>query len=137
MMARPRLLHAMLRVGNLDRALDFYVGMLGMTLLRRQDFLEGRFTLAFVGFAPEQTGAVIELTHNWDATRYEPGTAFGHIAIGVPDIRAFTAEAVARGARVVRAPGPLQGDPGETIAFLADPDGYRIELIERPESWLG
>lgn len=76
-MARPRLLHTMLRVGNLDRALDFYVGMLGMTLLRRQDFPEGRFTLAFVGFAPEQTGAVIELTHNWDITRYEPGTAYG------------------------------------------------------------
>lgn len=135
-MAQPRLLHTMLRVGNLDRALDFYVGMLGMTLLRQQDFLEGRFTLAFVGFAPERTGAVIELTHNWDTASYEPGSAYGHIAIGVQDIRAFTAEAARRGADVVRAPGPLNGDPDETIAFLVDPDGYRIELIERPESWL-
>ena len=137
MMAQPRLLHTMLRVGDLGRALDFYVGILGMNLLRRQDFPEGRFTLAFVGFAPEQAGAVIELTHNWDIASYEPGTAYGHVAIGVPDIHAFTAEAARRGAEVVRAPGPLKGDPAEMIAFLVDPDGYRIELIERPESWLG
>jgi len=127
----------MLRVADLERALDFYVGTLGMRLLRRQDFPEGRFTLAFVGYAPEQSGAVIELTHNWDVTAYETGTAYGHIAIGVPDIHAFAADAARRGAEVVRAPGPLKGDPSEVIAFLADPDGYRIELIERPENWFG
>jgi lactoylglutathione lyase len=136
-MAQPRLLHTMLRVGDLDRALDFYTGTLGMTLLRRQDFPGDRFTLAFVGYGPERRSAVIELTHNWDTAAYEGGTAYGHIAIGVVDVRAFAAEAARRGAQVVRAPGPLKGDPGEVIAFLVHPDGYRIELIERGEDWLG
>ncbi len=135
-MTHPRLLHTMLRVANLDRALDFYVDTLGMQLLRRQEFSEGRFTLAFVGFAPERTGTVIELTHNWDTAAYDQGTAYGHIAIGVRDIHAFAAMLAARGATIARAPGPLKGDPSELIAFVIDPDGYRIELIEKSPEWL-
>ena len=134
-MASARLLHTMLLVADLDASLDFYVRVLGMDLHRRQDFPEGRFTLAFVGFDRERSSAVIELTHNWDQHRYEHGDAYGHVAVGVADVYAF-AEAIAqRGAKIVRPPGPLNGDPSEIIAFIEDPDGYRIELVQRSADW--
>ena len=126
-----RLLHTMLRIGDLQRSLDFYTGVLGMKLVRREEFEEGRFTLAFVGYGDERDHSVIELTHNWDTDRYQLGDAYGHIALAVDDMHAAVARATERGARVVRAPGPLKGKPRELIAFLEDPDGYRIELIER------
>jgi lactoylglutathione lyase len=119
----------MLRVRDLDAALAFYVDTLGMRLLRRRDFRDGRFTLAFVGYDDEAEDAVIELTHNWDMRDYAPGTAFGHIAIGVPDVHAATGALAAAGVPVVRPAGPLPGDPNEIIAFVEDPDGYRVELI--------
>ena len=125
-----RLLHTMLRVGDLGRSLDFYTGPLGMRLLRRREFPGGRFTLAFLGYANEAEGTVLELTHNWDENAYAPGAGYGHIAIGVADVYAAT-EALARaGVDVVRPAGPLKGDPSETIAFVEDPDGYRNELIQ-------
>ena len=124
-----RLLHTMLRVGNLDRSLAFYTEVLGMQLLRRQDYPEGRFTLAFVGYGPESEGAVIELTHNWDTASYEQGNAFGHIALEVPDAAKACADIKARGGKVVREAGPMKH--GTTvIAFVEDPDGYKIELIQ-------
>lgn len=125
-----RLLHTMLRVGNLERSLQFYTEVLGMRLLRRQDYPEGRFTLAFVGYGDEASQAVIELTHNWDTERYELGNAFGHIALAVPDAAAACAAIKQRGGVVVREAGPMKH--GTTvIAFVEDPDGYKIELIER------
>ncbi len=124
-----RLLHTMLRVGNLDRSLAFYTEVLGMQLLRRQDYPDGRFTLAFVGYGPESEGAVIELTHNWDTASYEQGNAFGHIALEVPDAAKACADIKARGGKVVREAGPMKH--GTTvIAFVEDPDGYKIELIQ-------
>lgn len=123
-----RMLHTMLRVTNLDASLAFYQEVLGMQLLRRRDYAEGRFTLAFVGYGDEATHTVIELTHNWDTDQYELGTAYGHIALGVPDVHAACAEIKARGGRVVREAGPMKG--GTTvIAFVEDPDGYKVELI--------
>lgn len=125
-----RLLHTMIRVGDLKRSLDFYTGVLGMRCLRQQDYPEGRFTLAFVGYGPESEGAVIELTHNWDTPAYDPGTGFGHIAIEVEDARRACDEIRGRGGKVVREAGPMKH--GTTvIAFVEDPDGYRIELIQR------
>lgn len=125
-----RILHTMLRVGNLEKSLAFYTEVLGMRLLRRQDYPEGRFTLAFVGYGDEAAGAVIELTHNWDTAAYELGNGFGHIALAVPDAYAACAEIKARGGVVVREAGPMKH--GNTvIAFVADPDGYKIELIQR------
>jgi lactoylglutathione lyase len=125
-----RLLHTMLRVGDLDRSIAFYTEVLGMRLLRRQDFPEGRFTLAFVGYQPESEGAVIELTHNWDVTAYESGNAFGHLAIGVADAIAACERIRAAGGKIVREAGPMKH--GSTvIAFVEDPDGYKIELIQR------
>ncbi len=126
-----RLLHTMLRVRDLDRALAFYVGKLGMCLLRRQEFPEGRFTLAFVGYGPETAQAVLELTHNWGDHHYELGSAFGHVAIGVTDAREATELLSRSGVAVTRPAGPLNGSPGEIIAFVEDPDGYRVELIEQ------
>jgi lactoylglutathione lyase len=121
----------MLRVGNLERSLAFYTEVLGMQLLRRRDNPEHRYTLAFVGYGPESETAVLELTHNWDTDHYEIGSAYGHIAIGCEDVAATCAAIRERGGRVVREPGPVKG--GSTvIAFVEDPDGYRIELIERP-----
>jgi lactoylglutathione lyase len=119
----------MIRVGDLERSLAFYTEVLGMRLLRRKEFPDGRFTLAFVGYDEEDRTAVIELTHNWDTSHYEIGTGFGHVALGTPDVRA-TCEAIRRkGGKVVREPGPMKH--GTTvIAFVEDPDGYRIELIE-------
>ncbi|CAA7617351.1 glyoxalase I, Ni-dependent [Candidatus Terasakiella magnetica] len=125
-----RLLHTMIRVGDLDRSVDFYTRLLGMKLLRRQDFPEGRFTLAFVGYGDEADQAVIELTHNWDTARYDIGSGFGHLALGVADIYGACSRLDAAGAKIVRAPGPMKH--GSTvIAFVEDPDGYKIELIER------
>lgn len=124
-----RLLHTMLRVGDLDRSIGFYTGVLGMRLLRRRENPGGRYTLAFVGYGEESETAVLELTWNWDSDRYDLGTAYGHIAIGCEDIHATCEGIRARGGRVVREPGPVKG--GTTlIAFVEDPDGYRIELIQ-------
>jgi lactoylglutathione lyase len=124
-----RVLHTMLRVGDLEASLAFYTGVMGMRLLRRRDSPEGRYTLAFVGYGEESDSTVLELTHNWDTDRYELGSAYGHIAIGVEDIVATCDAIAAAGGRVVRPPGPVKH--GTTvIAFVEDPDGYRIELIE-------
>ncbi len=124
-----RLLHTMIRVGDLERSLGFYTGPLGMKLLRRQDYPGGRFTLAFVGYEDEARSTVLELTHNWDTQAYDLGTAFGHVAIGVDDIYATCDHLRREGVRVVREPGPMQHGRS-VIAFVEDPDGYRIELIE-------
>ena len=123
-----RLLHTMLRVGDLDRSIAFYTELLGMQLLRRRDFPGGRFTLAFLGYGPESENTVLELTHNWDTGSYDLGTAYGHIAIGVDDVYAACDRIRAGGGQVVREPGPMQH--GSTVlAFVEDPDGYRIELL--------
>jgi lactoylglutathione lyase len=120
----------MLRVGDLDRSIAFYTDVLGMRLLRRQDYPEGKFTLAFVGYEDEAEGAVIELTHNWDVSQYDLGNGFGHIALAVPDAARACDEIRARGGKVVREAGPMKH--GSTvIAFVEDPDGYKIELIQR------
>lgn len=125
-----RILHTMIRVGHLERSLAFYTEVLGMRLLRQKDYPEGRFTLAFVGFQDESEGAVIELTYNWDRDHYDLGDAFGHIAIAVDDAAAACDAIRARGGKVVREAGPMKH--GKTvIAFVEDPDGYRIELIQR------
>ncbi|MDO8606263.1 MAG: lactoylglutathione lyase [Phaeospirillum sp.] len=126
-----RFLHTMIRVGDLDRSIDFYTRLLGMKLLRRQDFPEGRFTLAFVGYGAETDHTVVELTHNWDTASYDLGTGFGHLALGVADIHGACGKLAEEGAKIVRAPAPMKH--GSTIiAFIEDPDGYRIELIEKP-----
>ncbi|BAE51287.1 lactoylglutathione lyase [Paramagnetospirillum magneticum] len=128
-MADWRFLHTMIRVGNLDRSIHFYTSLLGMKLLRRTDYPEGRFTLAFVGYGEEASNTVVELTHNWDTESYELGGGFGHLALGVPDIYKACAELEAAGAKITRAPGPMKH--GSTIiAFVEDPDGYKIELIQ-------
>ena len=125
-----RMLHTMLRVGNLERSLAFYCEVLGMQLLRKHDCPGGRFTLAFVGYGDEDDHTVIELTHNWgQKTPYEIGTAFGHLAIGVDDAYAACDRIRAAGGTITREPGPVKG--GSTvIAFVQDPDGYKIELIQ-------
>jgi len=125
-----RILHTMIRVGDLERSIAFYSEVLGMRLLRRNDYPEGKFTLAFVGYGEESEEAVIELTYNWGVERYEPGNAFGHIAIEVDDAYAACEEIKQRGGNVVREAGPMKG--GTTvIAFVEDPDGYKIELIQK------
>ena len=125
-----RLLHTMLRVGDLDRSLSFYVGVLGMKLLRRNDYPEGKFTLAFVGYGPESEQAVLELTHNWDTKSYDVGNGYGHVALEVEDAYAACAEIKRKGGVVTREAGPMKH--GTTvIAFVQDPDGYKIELIQR------
>ncbi|OWT60335.1 lactoylglutathione lyase [Candidimonas nitroreducens] len=124
-----RLLHTMLRVGDLDRSLAFYTEVLGMRLLRRKDYPDGKFTLAFVGYQDESEGAVIELTHNWDTASYDLGNGYGHIALEVPDAYKACAEIKSRGGKVTREAGPMKH--GTTvIAFVEDPDGYKIELIQ-------
>jgi lactoylglutathione lyase len=128
---RFRMLHTMVRVKDLEKSLDFYTRLLGMKVLRKKDFPGGKFTLAFVGYGEESETAVLELTHNWDQEGpYDLGSGYGHIAIGVPDIYA-TCEALEKaGAKIPRPPGPMKH--GTTvIAFVEDPDGYKIELIER------
>lgn len=125
-----RMLHTMLRVGNLEQSIAFYTEVLGMQLLRRQDYPEGRFTLAFVGYGAEDQHTVLELTHNWDTTHYDLGNGYGHIALAVSNAAAACDEIRARGGRVVREAGAMKH--GTTvIAFVEDPDGYKIELIER------
>ncbi len=125
-----RLLHTMIRVGDLERSLAFYCEMLGMKLLRRKDYPGGRFTLAFVGYGDESSHTVIELTHNWDTDSYELGDGFGHLALGVGDIYGTCDSLRGKGVPIVREPGPMKH--GSTvIAFIEDPDGYRIELIEQ------
>ena len=120
----------MLRVGNLDKSIAFYTEVLGMRLLRRTDYESGRFTLAFVGYTEERDGAVLELTHNWDTQSYEVGTGFGHLAVEVEDAAAACANVAARGGNVTRPAGPMKH--GTTvIAFVEDPDGYKIEFIQR------
>jgi lactoylglutathione lyase len=126
-----RLLHTMIRVRDLDKSIDFYTRLLGMKLLRKTDNEGGRYSLAFVGYGAETEETVIELTYNWDqAEPYALGTGFGHLAIGLPDIYGACERLAAEGVKIPRAPGPLKF--GTTvIAFIEDPDGYRIELIER------
>lgn len=120
----------MLRVGNLERSLVFYTDVLGMRVLRRHDYPDGRFTLAFVGYGDESQHAVLELTHNWDIDTYDLGDGFGHVALAVDDAAAACERIRERGGKVVREAGPMKH--GTTvIAFIEDPDGYRIELIER------
>jgi lactoylglutathione lyase len=126
---RMRMLHTMIRVGDLERSLRFYCDLLGMKLLRRKDYEGGRFTLAFVGYGDEGSNTVVELTHNWDTDRYDLGTGFGHLALGVEGIYATCDALRAKGATITREPGPMKHG-GSEIAFVEDPDGYKIELIE-------
>lgn len=124
-----RMLHTMLRVGNLEESLQFYCQILGMKLLRQKDYPDGKFTLAFVGYGDESENTVIELTYNWGVDNYEIGTGYGHIALGVEDIYATCQEIETRGGKVTRQPGPMKH--GTTvIAFVEDPNGYKIELIQ-------
>ena len=125
-----RILHTMLRVGDLERSIRFYSEVLGMRLLRRRDVPDGKFTLAFLGYRDESEAAAIELTYNWGVDRYELGDAYGHIAIAVEDARAACDEIRRRGGLVTREAGPMKHG-GTVIAFVQDPDGYKIELIER------
>ncbi len=124
-----RILHTMLRVGDLEKSLDFYTNVFGMKLLRKKEFPEGKFTLAFVGYGDESENTVIELTHNWDTDAYELGNAYGHIAIAVDDAYKACEEISAKGGDVVRPAGPMKHST-TVIAFVKDPDGYMIELIE-------
>ena len=123
-----RMMHTMLRVTDLDASLDFYCKVMGMQLLRRKDFPEGKFTLAFVGYGEEADHTVLELTHNWETDSYEHGNAYGHIALGVDDVYAACDEVRARGGNVVRDAGPMKGGTA-VIAFVKDPDGYLVELV--------
>ena len=125
-----RMLHTMLRVGNLQRSVDFYTKVLGMKLLRTTDRPEQKYSLAFVGYDDEARTAVLELTYNYGVERYDLGTAFGHIAIGVPDVPAACERVRTGGGKVTREPGPVKGGTS-VIAFVEDPDGYKIEFIER------
>jgi len=125
-----RILHTMLRVGDLEKSLDFYCNVLGMKLLRRKDYPGGEFTLAFVGYGEESEAAVLELTHNWGVDTYDLGNAYGHIDLEVDDIYATCAEIKAKGGTVTREPGPMKH--GTTvIAFIEDPNGYKVELIQK------
>jgi lactoylglutathione lyase len=127
-----RFLHTMLRVGDLQRSIDFYTRVLGMQLLRTSENPEYKYSLAFVGYEGNPAQAEIELTYNWGTDKYEMGTAYGHIALGVPDAHAACEKIRAAGGNVTREPGPVKG--GTTvIAFVTDPDGYKIELIQRPD----
>ncbi len=125
-----RILHTMIRVTDLDKSIDFYTNVFGMSLLRKKDFPDGKFTLAFVGYEDEKDGAVIELTHNWDTDHYDLGNGFGHIAIEVDDAAHACELTRQRGGSVLREAGPMKH--GSTvIAFVADPDGYKIEFIQK------
>ena len=123
-----RILHTMLRVGDLEQSIAFYTEVLGMRLMRRKDYPEGKFTLAFLGYQDESEAAALELTHNWGVTQYNMGTAYGHLALEVDDVYAAVEAIRARGGKILREAGPMNA--GSTIiAFVADPDGYAIELI--------
>jgi lactoylglutathione lyase len=125
-----RILHTMLRVGNLEESINFYTDVLGMKLLRQKDYPKGEFTLAFMGYGDEADNTVIEFTYNWGVDQYEVGTGFGHLAINVDDVYDATERAKSHGAKVIREAGPMNG--GETIcAFLEDPNGYEIELLSK------
>lgn len=129
-MSDGRFLHTMIRVGDLDRSVKFYTELLGMKELRRRDVPDGKYTLSFVGYGDESSQAVVELTYNYGVDTYELGNAFGHLAIGVPDIKSAVEKVRGAGGKVTREPGPVKF--GTTvIAFVEDPDGYKIELIER------
>ena len=125
------LLHTMIRVRDLERSIDFYSRHLGMKVLRHKDYPDGKFTNVFIGYGDEKSNTVVELTHNWDTPEpYDLGTGWGHLAVGVPDIYATCEQLAAEGVNIPRAPGPMKH--GTTvIAFIEDPDGYKIELIER------
>jgi len=125
-----RLLHTMIRVGDLEKSLDFYCNKLGMKLLRQNDFPGGKFTLAFVGYGDERETSVIELTYNYGVDKYEIGTAFGHLAVSVDDIYQTCTELKQKGVKVTREPGPM-AHGSTVIAFIEDPTGYKIELIQR------
>ncbi len=131
-----RFLHTMLRVGNLQRSIDFYTRVLGMQLLRRSENPDYKYSLAFLGYGGNSGQAEIELTYNWGVDSYQPGTAFGHIALGVPDVHGACEKIKAAGGNVTRAAGPVKGG-SSVIAFVTDPDGYKIELIERAEQGSG
>lgn len=124
-----RILHTMIRVNDLDDSLKFYCDVLGMRLLRKRDYPEGRFTLAFVGYGGEDREAVIELTYNWDTHQYDLGNGFGHLAVGVEEIYQTCEALRKKGAKIVREPGPMKFG-GSEIAFVEDPNGYRLELIQ-------
>jgi lactoylglutathione lyase len=127
-----RFLHTMIRVRDLDASLRFYTDLLGMKLLRKRDYPTGKFTLAFVGYGEESSNTVIELTHNWgQAEPYDLGSAFGHLAVGVPDVYKTCERLAAAGVKIPRPAGPM-AHGGSVIAFIEDPDGYRIELVQRP-----
>lgn len=125
-----RFLHTMIRVGDLQRSIDFYTNVLGMKVLRKNDYPDGRFTLVFVGYGDENEQAVVELTHNWDTKSYDLGNGFGHLAIGMPDVYKACEAVKAKGGKVTREPGPMKFG-GSVIAFVEDPDGYKIEFIQR------
>jgi lactoylglutathione lyase len=126
-----RFLHTMIRVKDLDKSIDFYTRLLGMELTRKDDYPSGEFTLAFVGYGDEKDSTVIELTHNWGQEEpYDLGDAFGHLAIGVPDIYGTCEQMEKEGVSIPRPPGPMKHG-GSVIAFIEDPDGYKVELIER------
>ena len=125
-----RMLHTMLRVGDLQKALDFYTDVLGMKLLRKSDYPDGKFTLAFVGYGDEKDHTVLELTHNWDTAKYDLGNAYGHIALEVQDAYKACEAVRAKGGKVVREAGPMKHG-ATVIAFVEDPDGYKIEFIQR------
>ncbi len=125
-----RILHIMLRVGDLEKSIDFYSNVLGMKLLRRKDYPDGKFTLAFVGYQDEAEGAVLELTYNWDTSRYDLGTGYGHIAIEVDNAYQACEEVKKRGGKVTREAGPMKHG-ATVIAFVEDPDGYKIEFIQK------
>lgn len=124
-----KFLHTMIRVNNLDESIKFYCDVLGMKLLRKKDYPSGRFTLAFVGYGDESENTVVELTHNWDTDQYDLGNAFGHLALGVEGIYETCDILRSRGAKIVREPGPMKHG-GTEIAFIEDPNGYKIELID-------
>ncbi len=124
-----RFLHTMIRVNNLDESLNFYCEKLAMKLLRKKDYPGGKFTLAFVGYGDEKDDTVVELTHNWDTASYNQGNAFGHLAVGVDDVYKACADLKAKGVKVVREAGPMMHG-GAVIAFIEDPNGYKIELID-------
>ncbi len=124
-----KILHTMIRVNDLEESIRFYCDLLGMKLLRKKDYPDGRFTLAFVGYGSESDAAVIELTYNWDTHQYDLGNAFGHLAVGVSDIYQTCEALRAKGGKIVREPGPMKFG-GSEIAFIEDPNGYRIELIQ-------